>query len=112
MTREIVKTSIGSNHVPMQQQRRQSNVPMSIFDTPPVGLESIDEGTYFDQHGMPEHDDMEPRTPHDSGDEPTVDDQEIFLGAARVKSTGSLDLTFLVDDACVLIKIQNIAGIY
>ena len=51
---------------------------MRIFDTPLVGLESIDEGTDFDQHDMPEHDEMEPRTPHDSGDEPTVDDQETF----------------------------------
>ena len=84
---------------------------MSLFDTPPVGLESIDEGTDFDQHDMPQHDEMEPRTPHDSGDEPTVDDQESFLGAARVKSTGSLDLTFLVDYACVLIKIQKILSI-
>ena len=61
---------------------------------------------------MLEHDETEPRTPHDSGDELTVDDHETFPGAARVKSTGSLDLTFLLDDACVLIKIQNIASIY
>ena len=61
---------------------------------------------------MPKHDEMEPRTPHESRDEPTVDDPEIFLRAARVKSTRSLDLTFMVDDACVLIKIENIAGIY
>ena len=107
MTREIVDTGIGSSHAPMKQQRRQSNVPMRIFDTPPVGLESIHEGTNFDQHDMPE-----PRTPHDSGDEPTIDDHETFPGAARVKITGSLDLTFLVDDACVLIKIQKIASIY
>ena len=85
---------------------------MRIFDTPLVGLESIDEGTYFDQHDMPEYDETEPRTPHDSRDEPTVDDQENFLGATFVKSTGSLDLTFLVDDACVPIEIQKIAGIY
>ena len=71
---------------------------MRLFGTPPVGLESIDEGTNFDQHDLPEHDETEPRTPHDSGDEPTVDDQETFLGAARVKRNGSLDLTFLVDD--------------
>ena len=61
---------------------------------------------------MLEHDETEPRTPHNSGDEPIVDDQETFPRAARVKSTRSLDLTFLVDDACVPIKIQNIAGIY
>ena len=89
----------------MQQQCRQSNVPMRHFYTPPVGLESIDEGTDFDQHDMLEHDYMDPRTPHDSVDEPTIDDQETFVGATRVKSTGSLDLTFLVDDTCVLIKI-------
>ena len=74
MTREIVKRGIGSSRARMQQQHQQSNVPMRIFDTPPVGLESIDEGTDFDQHDMHEHDEMEPRTPHDSGDEPTVDD--------------------------------------
>ena len=60
---------------------------MRLFDTPPVGLESINEGTNFSQHDMSEHDDMGPRTPHDSGDEPTVDDQEIFPRAACVKST-------------------------
>ena len=112
MTREIVETVIGTSHAPMQQQCWQSNVPMRLFDTSPVGLESIDKGTDFDQHDMPEHDEMEPRTPYDSRDEPTVDDQDTFPGAAWVKSTESLDLTFLVDDTCVLIKIQNIVGIY
>ena len=112
MTRETVETSIGSSDAPMQQQHRQTNVPMRLFDTPPVGLESIDEGTDFDQHDMPEHDETEPRTPHDFGDEPTVDDQKTFPRAAGVKSTGSLDLIFLVDDACVPFKIQKIAGIY
>ena len=53
---------------------------MRIFYTPLVGLESIDEGTDFDQHDMLEHDETEPRTPHDSGDEPTIDYQENFLG--------------------------------
>ena len=107
MTRGTAETCIGSSDAPMQQQCRQSNVPMRIFETPAIGLESIDEGTDFDQH-----DETEPRTPHDSGDEPTVDDHENFTRAARVKSTRSLDLTFLVDDACVSIKIQNIVGIY
>ena len=46
---------------------------MRLFDTPLVGLESIDEGTDFYQHDM-----LEPRTPHDSEDEPTIDDQENF----------------------------------
>ena len=45
-------------------------------------------------------------------DEPTVDDQGTFPGASRVKSTGSLDLTFLADEACVSINIQKIVGIY
>ena len=112
MTREIVEIGIGSSGAPMQQQCRQSNVPMRLFDTPSVGLESIDEGSNLDQHDMSEHDETEPRTPHDSKDEPTVDDQETFPGVAQVKSTGSLDFTFLVDDACVPIKIQKIAGIY
>ena len=85
---------------------------MRIFYSHLVGLKSINEGTDFDQHDMSEHDEMEPRTLHDSRDEPIVDDQETFPGAARVKSTRSLDLTFLVDDACVPIKIQKIAGIY
>ena len=56
---------------------------MRIFDTPPVGLESIDEGTDFNQHDMSKHDETKPRMPHDFGDEPTVDDQETFPGAAR-----------------------------
>ena len=112
VTREIIETGIGSIHAPIQQQCWQSNVPIRFFDTPLAGLESIDEGVDFDQHDMPEHDEMEPKTLHDSGDEPTVDDQETFSGATWVKSTGSLDLTILVDDACVSIKIQNIAGIY
>ena len=74
MTRETIKTGIGSNDAPMQQQRRQSNLPMRHFDTPLILLESIDEGTDLDQHEMLEHDEIEPRTPHDSRDEPIVDD--------------------------------------
>ena len=112
MTREIVETSICSSHAPMQQQRRQRNVLMRLFDTPSVGLKSIDEGVDFDQHDMSKHDETEPRTPHDSEDEPPVDDHETFPRAAQVKSTISLDITFLVDESCVPIKIQKIAGIY
>ena len=85
MTREIVDTGIGSSHAPMQQQHRQSNVPMRLFDTPSVGLESIDEGTVFYQHDMSDHDETNPRTPHDSRDEPSIDDHENFPGVARVK---------------------------
>jgi hypothetical protein len=51
-------------------------------------------------------------TPHDVGDEPSVDCEEAYLGAKWVKITGSLDVTFLVDDDSVPINIQNIAGIY
>ena len=51
---------------------------MRIFDTPLVGLEFIDEGTNFDQHDMPKHDETKPMTPHDSEDEPIIDDQENF----------------------------------
>jgi hypothetical protein len=59
-----------------------------------------------------EHDESEPETPHDSGDERTIDEEEFILhGATRIKSTGSLDLTFLVDDTYVSIKIQKITGI-
>ena len=80
MARETAETGIGSSDAPMQQQCRQSNVPIRIFDTPLVGLESIDKGTDFDQHDMTEHDEMELRTPHDYGDEATIDDQENFPG--------------------------------
>ena len=73
MTREIFKTCIGSSHAPMQQQRWKSNVPMRFFGTPLVGLKSIDEGTDFYQHDMTDHYETEPRNPHGSGDEPTVD---------------------------------------
>lgn len=72
MTIETAETGIGSSDAPMRLL--QSNVPMRIFDTPSVGLESIDEGTDSDQHDMLEHDETEPRTPHGSGDEPIVDD--------------------------------------
>ena len=55
---------------------------MRLFDTPLVGLESINEGINFDQHDMLKHDETDHRTPHDFGDEPTVDDQETFPGVA------------------------------
>jgi hypothetical protein len=61
---------------------------------------------------MPEHDESDPGTPHDDfGEEHSVGAQDIILHEAeRIKITGSLDVTFLVDDACVPIKIQKIAG--
>jgi hypothetical protein len=84
-----------------------------LFEPPhEVPLESIDERGDFDRHDMSEHDEMEPRTPYDdSGEEHSVGAQDTIMhGAERIKSTGSLDVTFLVDDACVPIKIQKIAG--
>ena len=61
---------------------------------------------------MPEHDEPEPGTPHDDfREEHSVGAHDTILhGVERIKSTGSLDVTFLVDDACVSIKIQKIAG--
>ena len=78
-----------------------------LFEPPEVPLESIDEWGDFDRHDMPEHDELEPGTPHDdSGEEHSVGAQDIILhGAEQIKSIGSLDVTFLVDDACVLINI-------
>jgi hypothetical protein len=76
-----------------------------------IPLEFIDERNDFDWHDTSEHDDMEPRTPHDSREEHTVDGHDTIMhGAERIKSIRSLDVIFLVDDACVPIKIQNIEG--
>jgi hypothetical protein len=53
----------------------------------------------------------EPGTPCDSREERTVDGEETIMhGAERIKSTRSLDVTFLVDGTCVSIKIQKIVG--
>ena len=104
MHREPAEIGIGSSDHPLQKKSRQSKVPMRLFDPHEDCLEPNDEGN---------DDEMEPPgTPHDSGDEHTVDGQETFPGAARVRSTGSLDLTFLVDDVCVPMKIKKIVGIY
>jgi hypothetical protein len=83
-----------------------------IFEPPEVPLESIDERGDFDQHDMPEHDEPYPGTQHDdSGEEHSVAAQDPILhGSKQIKSTRSLDVTFLVDDTCVPIKIQKIAG--
>jgi hypothetical protein len=84
-----------------------------IFYTLEVPLESIDEHNDVDQHDTSEHDESDPGTPHDSRVERIVDGEEVILhGAERIKRTGSIDLTFLVDDACVPIKIRKIAGIF
>jgi hypothetical protein len=74
-------TAIGSSDGPMQQKSRQSKVQMRLFDPPEVPLESIDEGTDVDRHDTPEHDEPEPGTPHDSGDERIVDGEEAIHGA-------------------------------
>ena len=64
-------------------------------------------------HDMEHDDEMQPPgTPHDSEDEHIVDGQKTFPGAAQVRGIGSLDVTFLVDDSCVPMKIQKIAGIF
>jgi hypothetical protein len=104
-------TAIGSSEGPMQKKGRHSKVQVRLFEPPEVPLESIDERSDFDRHDTPEHDESEPGTPHDSREEHIVDGHDTILhGEERIKSIGSLDLTFLVDDACVPIKIQKIAG--
>jgi hypothetical protein len=107
-------TAIGSSDGPMQKKDRHRKVQVRLFKPPKVPLESIDEQNDFDRHDMPEHDELEPGTPHDdSGEEHNVDGHDTIMhGAERIKSTRSLDVTFLVDDACVLIKIQKITGNY
>jgi hypothetical protein len=111
--REPAKTGIDSSDHPLHKKARRSKVPMRLFED---CLEANDEGNDDEMehdHDMEHDDEMEPPgTPHDTGDEPTVDGQETFPGAARVKSTGSLDVAFLVDHACVPMKIQKIAGIF
>jgi hypothetical protein len=105
-------TDIGSNEGPMKKKGRHSKVQVRIFEPPEVPLESIDERGDFDQHDMSEHDELEPGTPHDGfREEHSVGAHDIILhGAEQIKSTSSLDVTFLVDDACVSIKIQKIAS--
>ena len=105
-------TAIGSSEGPMQNKGWHNKVQVSLFEPPhEVPLESIDERNDFDRHDTPEHDESEPGTPHDSGEERTVDGEDNILnGGEWIKSTGSLDVTFLVDDTCVLIKIKKIAG--
>ena len=112
--REPTKTGIRSSDHPLQKKARQSKVPMRLFEDFPHEdcLEANDDEVEHD-HDMEHDDEMEPPgTPHDFGDEHTVDGQENFPGVARVKSTGSLDVAFLVDDACVPMKIQKIASIF
>jgi hypothetical protein len=104
--------AIGSSEGPMKKKGRHSKVQVRIFEAPEVPLESIDERGDFDRHDMPKHDELEPGIPHDDfREEHSVGAHNTILhGAEQIKSTGSLDVTFLVDDACVSIKIQKIAG--
>jgi hypothetical protein len=105
------ETAIGSSDGPMQKKCQHSKVQVRIFEPPEVPLKSIDERNDFDRHDTPKHDEPKPGTPHDSEEERTVDGEETILhGAKQIKSTGSQDVTFLVDDASVPIKIQKIAG--
>ena len=110
--REPAKTGIGSSDNPLHKKARPSKVPMRLFqDCLETNDEGNDDGMGHD-HDMEHDDEMEPPgTPHAAGDEATVDGQETFPGAARVKSTGLLDVTFLADEACVPMKIQKMAGI-
>jgi hypothetical protein len=96
----------------MQKKGWHSKVQVRLFELPEVPLESINEWSDFDRHDMPEHDESEPGTPHDdSGEEHSVGANDTILhGVERIESTQSLDVTFLVEDTCVSIKIQKIAG--
>jgi hypothetical protein len=95
----------------MQNKCRHNKVQVRLFEPPEVPLESIDERNDFDRHDTPEHDEPQLGTPHDSGEEHTVDGGETTMHKAeQIKRTRSLDVTFLVDDACVPINIQRIAG--
>jgi hypothetical protein len=107
-------TAIGISDGPMQKKGRHSKVQVSLFEPLKVPLKSIDERNDFDHHDMSEHDELEPGTLHDdSREENTLDVQDTILhGVEQIKIIGSLDVTFLVDDTCVSIKIQKIAGNY
>jgi hypothetical protein len=95
----------------MQQNCQHNKVQVRGFEPPEVPFESIDECNDFDRHDMSEHDEPKPETPHDFREECTIDGEETIMhGGERIKITRSLDVTFLVDDACVPIKIQKISG--
>jgi hypothetical protein len=76
-------TAIGSSDGPMQQKSRHSKVQVRLFDPPEVPLESIDEHNDVDRHDTSEHDESEPGTPHDSGEERIVDGEEAILHGAE-----------------------------
>ena len=77
-----MKTGIGSGDHRLQKKSHQSKVPMRLFDLHEDCLEFNDEGHDDEMehdHDMEDDDEMEPPgTPHDSGDEHTVDGHENF----------------------------------
>jgi hypothetical protein len=56
-------------------------VKVRIFEPPKVPLKSIDERNDFHWHNMSKHDEPKLGTPHDSGQEHTIDEHDtIFHG--------------------------------
>ena len=105
-------TAIGSIEGPMQKQGQHRKVQVRLFEPLEVPLKCIDERGDFDRHDMSKHDEPEPGTPHDnSREEHSVGAHDTIMhGEERIKITGSLDVTFLVDDTCVMIKNYKIVG--
>ena len=85
MPREPVDpaTAISSSDGSIQQKCRHRKVQVSLFEPLEVPMESIDERNDFDLHDILEHDEPEPRTPHESGEERTVDGEETILHGAE-----------------------------
>ena len=50
-------------------------------------------------------------TPHDDREDGGIECDSCYPGAIRVVSKGSLPVSFLVNDNCIPIKIQKIAGV-
>jgi hypothetical protein len=77
-------TAIGRSEGPMHKKGRHSKVQVRLFEPPEVPLESIDERGDFDWHDMLEHDESEPRTPHDDfGEEHSVGAHDTILHGAE-----------------------------
>ena len=111
MPREPAKpaTAIGSSDGPMQQKSRHRKVQVKILYPPEVPLEHIDEHNEVEWQDTSENDEMELGNLHESREECIVDREEAILhGAEQIKMTRSLDLTFLIDYACVAIKIRRL----
>ena len=74
----------GSSEGPMQKKGQHSKVQVRLFEPHEVPLECIDERGDFDRHDMPEHDELEPGTPHDdSKEEHSVGAQDTILHGAE-----------------------------